>query len=449
MKKLSLKWKLTLLYTFLTTLLTGVVLAVLLYLGSGSILASTQSRLKERVYEGFELIDVKEDTLAVDSDFSDVEEGVYLSAYAESGALLSGRVPYGFSSSVPFRENTVQTAVLGGSTWYVFDASSQLKGYGPVRIRGICSVSSLEEELRLLIRLALILLPLTILLAAALCFSLVKRTLQPVFRITRTAREICEKKDLSRRINLQGGRDEITILGETFDSMLDQLQEAFERQKQFTSDVSHELRTPLAVILSQCDELLSLPSLTSEERAGLSTIRDRAGNLTRLISQLLFLSRTDQNRQALTLEPLDFTVLTKTVLEEQELLAREKDITLETEVEEHIQIRGDETLLIRLWLNLIENAISYTPVGGTVKAGLSADEHAVVGYVKDTGVGISKENLPRIWERFYRADPSRSDSSHSGLGLSMVKWIVQAHGGSIEAKSEEGKGSLFRFTLPR
>ena len=291
MKKLSLKWKLTLLYTLFTTLLTFIILAVLLYLGSGSILASTQEQLKERVFEGFEMLDVRNGSLIIDSDFSDVESGVYLSAYDESGSLLSGRVPYGFTSSISFQENTVQTASLGGSTWYIFDASSELRDFGTIRIRGICSVSALEEELRLLIRLALILLPLIIL-----------------------------EKDLSRRIGLKGNRDEITILAETFDSMLEQLQEAFERQKQFTSDVSHELRTPQAVILSQCDELLRNSHLTSEEQAAVHTIQDRTRNLTRLVSQLLFLSRADQKRQTLTLENLDLSLITRSDLEELEQL---------------------------------------------------------------------------------------------------------------------------------
>ena len=105
-------------------------------------------------------------------------------------------------------------------------------------------------------------------------------------------------------------------------------------------------------------------------------------------------------------------------------------------------------MLFRLWMNLFDNAIAYTEEGGRIQAGLFADDTSVTGYVKDTGVGISEENLPKIWERFYRAEPSRFEPSHSGLGLSMVKWIVEAHGGSIQAQSEEGKGSIFTFTLP-
>lgn len=448
MRKRSLKWKLTLLYTLLMTLLTSLVLAVLLSLGSGQLLASTQAMLRERVLESFELLKVRNGDLSVDSDFSVAEGGIYLSAYDESGALLAGKVPYGFVSSIAYQEDTVQTAVLNGSRWYVFDSTSQIRGYGPIRIRGVCSVSSVEDEMNTLVHLAVILLPLTVILSAVLCYSLVRRTLRPVFRITQTAKEICEQRDLSRRIGLSGGRDEISKLAETFDTMLDQLQAAFEQQKQFTSDVSHELRTPMAVILSQCDYLLADPNLSDKEREAIGTIWDRAKSLTRLISQLLLLSRADQNRQMLTLEPIDFSLLTRSVLEEQELLAGEKDITLEMEIPEHVMITGDETMLMRLWMNLVENAISYTPNGGRVTAGFYQKENCVVGYVKDTGIGIAPEELPRIWERFYRVDTARSDSAHSGLGLSMAKWIVQAHGGTLRAESTQGNGSTFLFTLP-
>ena len=145
-----------------------------------------------------------------------------------------------------------------------------------------------------LVKLAVVLLPATVLLSAVLCYSLVRRTLRPVSRMTRTAREIYEKRDLSRRIGIEGGRDEISTLAETFDTMLEQLQASFEQQKQFTSDVSHELRTPMTVILSQCDYLLADPELSGKDREAIQIIREKAKNLTRLISQLLLLSRADR-----------------------------------------------------------------------------------------------------------------------------------------------------------
>ena len=280
MKRISLKWKLTILYTLLMTLLTGLVLAVLLSLGSGRLLASAQAALRQRVVESFDLLESREGNLTVDSDFSDREGGIYLSAYDEDGLLLAGRVPYGFASAIDFQEDTVQTAELNGSRWYVYDASTQVRDYGTVYVRGVCSVSAVEEEMNTLVKLAVVLLPATVLLSAVLCYSLVRRTLRPVSRMTRTAREIYEKRDLSRRIGIEGGRDEISTLAETFDTMLEQLQASFEQQKQFTSDVSHELRTPMAVILSQCDYLLADPELSGKDREAIQIIREKAKNLT-------------------------------------------------------------------------------------------------------------------------------------------------------------------------
>lgn len=448
MKRISLKWKLTILYTLLMTLLTGLVLAVLLSLGSGRLLASAQAALRQRVVESFDLLESREGNLTVDSDFSDREGGIYLSAYDEDGLLLAGRVPYGFASAIDFQEDTVQTAELNGSRWYVYDASTQVRDYGTVYVRGVCSVSAVEEEMNTLVKLAVVLLPATVLLSAVLCYSLVRRTLRPVSRMTRTAREIYEKRDLSRRIGIEGGRDEISTLAETFDTMLEQLQASFEQQKQFTSDVSHELRTPMAVILSQCDYLLADPELSGKDREAIQIIREKAKNLTRLISQLLLLSRADQNRQVLTMEKLDFALIGRSVMEEMEAAAQEKQILLETDMPEHLMMTGDETMLMRLWMNLAENAVSYTPPGGRVKAGCARKGNRVVGYVEDTGMGIPAEALPHIWERFYRVDSARSASSHSGLGLSMVQWIIQAHGGEIHAESREGKGSKFVFEIP-
>ena len=306
----------------------------------------------------------------MDSDFSDREGGIYLSAYDEDGLLLAGRVPYGFASAIDFQEDTVQTAELNGSRWYVYDASTQVRDYGTVYVRGVCSVSAVEEEMNTLVKLAVVLLPATVLLSAVLCYSLVRRTLRPVSRMTRTAREIYEKRDLSRRIGIEGGRDEISTLAETFDTMLEQLQASFEQQKQFTSDVSHELRTPMAVILSQCDYLLADPELSGKDREAIQIIREKAKNLTRLISQLLLLSRADQNRQVLTMEKLDFCPdWQKRDGGDGSGPRRRNKILLETDMPEHLMMTGDETMLMRLWMNLAENAVSYTPPGGRVKAG--------------------------------------------------------------------------------
>ena len=230
--------------------------------------------------------------------------------------------------------------------------------------------------------------------------------------------------------------------------MLDKLEHSFQKEKQFTSDASHELRTPVTVILSQCEYLLEEGDLSGEERKSVEAIQRKARNMARMISQLLFLSRADQNRQAVQKENLDLSMLTEIAVEEQQEIALSRGIQIETDIQENIYGYVDETLFIRIWMNLLGNAVTYGRENGWIKVGLSKENDRICGYVQDNGIGIRKEDLPRIWERFYRVDTSRTDQEHSGLGLSMVKWIVQAHGGEITVESQEGRGSRFIFQIP-
>lgn len=167
-----------------------------------------------------------------------------------------------------------------------------------------------------------------------------------------------------------------------------------------------------------------------------------------MISQLLLLSRADQGRQQLQMEKLNLSELTEMVCEEQALLAEEKFISITTQIEPDLYAFADETFYIRMLSNLLSNAIYYGKEKGHILVSLIRQNGFITGSVEDDGIGISQDDLPHIWERFYRADASRSASGHSGLGLSMVKWIVEAHGGTITAESTLGKGSIFTFLIP-
>ena len=254
---------------------------------------------------------------------------------------------------------------------------------------------------------------------------------------------------MSRRVGLKNGNDEIHQLAETFDRLLQEIEEAFLREKQFTSDVSHELRTPVTVLLAQCDALLQDETLTPQQYSQVQLLEKKARDMAQMISHLLLLSRADQGRQKLQLERLNLSELTELVAEEQQILAEERRITIETKIEPDIYGFVDETFYIRMLVNLISNAIYYGNEGGHIFLSLTLHNHFIEGSVEDDGIGIAPDQLPHIWERFYRADTSRTDGSHSGLGLSMVKWIVEAHGGTISAESSLGKGSTFTFLFPK
>lgn len=454
MRKLSLKLKLTLLYTFFMALLTCAALAILFSLSSREVLASAQSRLENRVQESVENIALRNGKIRIDSDFYSVEKDIYLSLYDSNMYFMYGRIPYGFPQQPELSDGEMRTIRDGNREWYVYDMSYRLSGDRTVYVRGITSVTDAEESFTVTVRFALIILPLMVLLTAVIGYRFTRRTLAPVRRITDTVRKIRSDADLSRRIGIadNGGkeRDEIYVLAGTFDDMLSELEDVFRREQQFTSNASHELRTPVSVILAQCDAMLDDEKLTEEQKAQISLIRRKAKGMADMISQLLFLSRADQGRQPLNREWIDLSELTEMIAEEQQMLADNEDqgIHIVTKIAPGIWANVDETFYIRMLVNLLSNAVRYSAENGNVEVRLEKRHGEVVGSVRDHGEGISADVLPHIWERFYRADSSRTDSSHSGLGLSMVRWIAEAHGGRVSVESEVGKGSVFTFCFP-
>lgn len=457
MKRLSLKIKLTLLYTFFMVLATCAVLAILLSLSNREILAGAQSRLERRVQDSADDVTLEDGGLRVDSDFYSVAKDVYLSLYTEDMYFLYGRVPYGFDVQPEIADGRTRRIAEGNTDWYVYDMSFRLAEDYTVYLRGITSVTDAEASFGVTIRFAVILFPLMALVTAVIGYRFTRRTLLPVKQITRTVQKIRADADLSRRIGLKApegrerrNRDEIYGLASTFDDMLEELEEVFQREKQFTSDVSHELRTPISVILAQCSECLEDEGLTARQREQLLLIERKAKDMAGMISQLLFLSRADQGRQPLQKETVNVSELTLMTAEEQQLLAdaEGRGVRISCDAGSDITACVDETLFIRLLVNLISNAVSYSRPNGKVTVSLSCADGELTGTVCDNGIGISEEDLPHIWERFYRADASRQPGGHSGLGLSMVKWIAEAHGGSVEAESRLGEGSTFTFHMP-
>ena len=474
MKKISLKLKLTLLYTFFMVLLTCAALAILFSLSSREMLSSTQTRLENRVQESVEFIALRNGEIRIDSDFYSVVRDVYLSLYDSDMYFMYGRIPHGFTQQPELADDVIRTIRDGNREWYVYDMSYRLSEDRTVYVRGITSITDAEESFTVTVRFALVLLPLMVLATAVIGYRFTRRTLAPVRQITDTVRQIRADADLSRRIGFEevkrngrpmpddGGSDEETgerrkkgdeiyILGRTFDEMLEELEEVFRREQQFTSDASHELRTPVSVIMAQCDAMLAEGnSLTEEQRDQIGLIQRKARGMADMISQLLFLSRADQGRQPLNKERINISELTEMIAEEQQMLADAdgRGIHIETQICPEIWADVDETFYIRMLVNLISNALRYSRENRLVEVSLEQDGGVITGSVRDYGQGIAPDAQPHIWERFYQAEASRTDGSHAGLGLSMVKWIAEAHGGSVSVESEEGQGSTFSFCIP-
>lgn len=452
MKRFSLKLKLTAMYSFFMVLVTCLCLAVLFSLSGNEILTSAQMHLRERVQESADEIELEDGEFEIDSDFYSLDNNVYLTLYDTGGDFLYGKVPPGLEQAPQFEDGKIQTVKSGTEQWYVYDVQYEMENGQEFYIRGVVSVTETQKEFLIAVRFAVILLPLTVILTVLIGYRLIRRTLLPVRQMTETVQEIQKDGDLSRRIGVSQDtwKDEFYQLAGTFDGMLESLEQAFLRERQFTSDVSHELRTPVSVILAQCEASLNRTDLSEEQRKEILLIRKKAGEMSQMISQLLLLSRADQGRQQLNKEEINISELTEIIVEEHKMLAQRRKIEVHTKIEPNITGYLDESFYIRMLDNLISNAVSYGKEGGNIKVTLHQIPSGVRGTVEDDGIGISRDDQVHIWERFYRVDASRTgkeDGSHSGLGLSMAKWIAQAHGGNVRVESELGKGSCFTFEL--
>ncbi len=292
----------------------------------------------------------------------------------------------------------------------------------------------------------LIAIPLTLLLSAGGGLFLARRALHPVDRMIETARDI-EESDLAKRVDVATD-DELGRLARTLNAMLERLEGAFRRQRQFTDDASHELRSPLSVIEAEATLALRRERTADDYRDALATIADEAAGMNRLIDQLLTLARADAGEDRAVREPVDLSEVARETIEAIRPVADERGVGMHVEDCAPVSVIGDSVRLKRLAVNLIDNAIRYTPSGGSVTASVVTEGETVLLTVADTGIGIAPEHLPHVFERFYRADAARQRGQGSGLGLSICRQIVEEHGGTIDVESAEGEGTRFLVRLP-
>ena len=241
--------------------------------------------------------------------------------------------------------------------------------------------------------------------------------------------------------------DELGRLAATLNEMLDRLERSFTQMQRFTADAAHELRTPLAVIRNEAEVALRTPRSAEEYTRVLETLLEEVVRLSEMADQLLFLCRQDAGLNPSAREEVRLDELLLAVTENMRLVADEKGVVLVLADNPPCTVRGDAHQLRRVFYNLIDNAVKYTPAAGTVRVASRCDGESVVVTVSDTGVGITGEHLPRIFDRFYRVDQSRAGDG-AGLGLAICRSVVRATGGSIEVTSEVGRGSKFTMELP-
>lgn len=313
------------------------------------------------------------------------------------------------------------------------------------------SVSASAESIyRAMDLLRLLLAGLAPALIAAACIGgalLSRRALRSVDQITSAAR-IIGVENLSQRLPVSPTGDELQRLTEVWNSMLDRLETAVRTLSQFAEDASHELRTPLAVIRTGAELALRRARSPESYRESLSAIAAEAERMTRMVDDLLFLARSGASANRMPMRSVDAAGIVRAVVSELRQLAAARDIEVRTAFADNCPpISGNEPALRRLLLALIENAIKYSREGGVVNVTVCAASDRVRVVVEDYGIGISPEDLPHIFQRFYRADPARGESGY-GLGLSLASSIAQLHNATIDASSRQGEGSLFTVEFP-
>lgn len=452
-KRFSIKTRVTIWYVFFLVLLVSLLVASIIYTSHRLIQSDLKRDLAAVVESSLKYVSVQDSRLEVDDDMPGYRDGVYLMVYQENNFLVTGSPPQGISREIPFIPEQVRKIKDSGQEFYVYDHLMDNRDFSDVWIRGITAadLAGSDPAVAFMLKLFVICLPVLILVAAIGGYSITKRLFRPVSRIIETVGKIEAGTDLSQRIGLTAegsSKDEIYHLSATFDKMLDRLERSFEAEKQFSNDASHELRTPVSVIRAQCEYALKSAETLEEARAAMEVILEQAKQMSALISQLLTLARAEQGTMILEFEELNISELVHMVALEQQQAASRKDIEIQQDIQPDIIACTDEALFLRLWMNLISNSIQYGREGGFVRIVLRQTGDTVTGKVMDNGIGIGQEALPKIWDRFFQENPSRSLENSAGLGLSMVKWIISALEGRIEASSTPEQGTAFTFELP-
>jgi heavy metal sensor kinase len=310
-------------------------------------------------------------------------------------------------------------------------------------------LSVIEEGLRRLRRDFLFGVPLILLLASLGGSFLARKSLLPIALMNQQTQRITAE-NLSAQLDVANSRDEVGQLAMTINALLARLDAAFEEQKRFIADASHELRTPLAVLRGETEVALQQDRATTEYQESLGLIKEEAERLSRIVENLFMLARQPVDAPSLIREPVRLDELVADCSRAAQVLATQKGLRLKIDgTLPAMTVNGDDEMLKRTLLNLLDNAVKYTPAGGEIMIALGSKNGDALIVVSDTGIGISAEDQSRIFDRFYRVDKARSRVlGGAGLGLSIARWIVEGHGGSLSVESAPGRGSAFTVELP-
>lgn len=448
----KISWKLTLYYAFifsavLITLNAGTLLGVRFFLikQAKSQVEGSSLTTMHMITEPEDHVDLSDpDLLSEAHSNSEINIGIF----DLSGKTINTSGKFGIDkSSATSQIGTLQVIELGDSHFVVKNDFIIVQGKKVAYLQVTYDMHKEYIFITLLFMLLATADSIGIVISVLVGFLISKRILKPIDKITRAAKLI-SIRDLKNRIDVGQGDDELSRLAITFNEMIGRLQQSFEKQNRFVSDASHELRTPISIIQGYSEIIdrwgKNDPKVLDESIAAIS---NETESMTSLIERLLFLARGDSDSIKLQKENIDLGSVIEQVVIESRLIAPSHNI--ECKVNGKIKFYADKKLLKQMLRALIDNSIKFTPEEGSIEIDAFATQNHVLIAVKDTGIGITDDNLPHIFDRFYRVDKARSkENGGSGLGLSIVKWIVEAHQGTVNIESKQNKGTTVNIQLP-
>ena len=387
-----------------------------------------------------ELVEAVEEIYEDPDKFENFNDGIYYIKYNEQNEIIAGKFPKDFDIALAFSIEDINIYQVENKKFLYYDTRLQDEDDW---IRGIYPLGKVQKEIETFWNIAIALSVLFIIFVVIVGYRIIKNAFKPVKQISNTALEIKRSKDFSNRIELEDSNDdEIHKMASTFNEMLDTVEEVFIHEKQFSSDVSHELRTPITVILAQSDYALQYSDTFEEAKESLEVINRHAKRMTNLINQIMELSKLERQKE-IEKEKINLSNIVLQLLEDYKPLLESKNLNLVYNVEKDLRIQGNKIMLERVFLNILMNAVKFTKTN--IEVSLTREDKTAVLKIRDDGIGISEENKKFIWERFFQVNDSRNkeENKGSGLGLSMVKKIVDLHSATIDLESELEQGTCF------
>lgn len=445
---MTIRKKMTLWYAITMAVLYISVCIFVLFSYSPAVRKGTTQFLQDEANSLVDDLETKNGILYWD-DAPNTNPGVYYSVFIDDKTLAFSNHELNWLNDLPLNAAETTEIQVDGETWIIVDkiAYEDDQPIAQVRVAYSESTSAQISGTRYMFILFSIAFPIVCIVALGIGWVVARASLQPIDKITKTAAEITHSGQLDKRVGFSNTKDEVGRLANTFDDMISALQDAFTREQQFTNDASHELRTPLSVIITHAEESLHNPQATAEDyRESMEIIFRKGRDMQTMLSQMLLLARMFEGTQALEKSTLNLNEVLFDIAEEMQEIADEKNISLTASATD-TALQADLILITRLLINLIGNAIRHTETGKAIEIRGFVEKSCAIIEIDDQGDGISQEDIPHLFERFYQADTSRN-SKGTGLGLAISQKIANLHGGEITVTSEKGVGSCFRVSLP-